>query len=47
MKKIKDKFEEHSCEFKNEEACEEELDEEKIAMEDIDREHFDEDIAER
>lgn len=47
MKKTKDKFEEHGCEFKNEDACEEELDEEEAALEEVDKEHFDEDIAER
>ena len=47
MKKTKDKFEEHACEFKNEQACEEELDEEEIAIEDVDREHFDEDVEGR
>ncbi len=47
MKEIKDKFEEHSCEFKNEQACEEELDEEEISLEEVDKEHFDEDAEER
>ena len=37
-----DKFKEHACDFKNEEECEEELDEEVTSVEDAESEHFDE-----
>jgi hypothetical protein len=40
MKK-KDKFEEHACEFKNEEECEEELQEDELNLEEEDKKHFD------
>jgi hypothetical protein len=41
MKK-KDKFEENACEFKNETACEEELDEDEENLEEAEKDHFDE-----
>jgi hypothetical protein len=34
------KFEEHSCELKNEEECEDELDEENSSLEDAESEMF-------
>jgi hypothetical protein len=37
---MKDKFEKHACEFKNEAECEEELDEEGTNMEKVEIEHF-------
>ena len=40
---MKDKFEEFGCEFKNESVCEEELEEEGLDMETVEREHFEED----
>ena len=36
-------FEKHSCTLKNEEACEEELEEEDVSLEDADEEMFWED----
>jgi hypothetical protein len=39
----KDKFKEHACEFKNEAECEEELDEEGLNLQDVEKEHFEED----
>lgn len=42
--KIKDKFEEHACEFKSEDECEEELEEDGLDLEEADKEHFDEDL---
>jgi len=42
----KDKYKEHGCEFKNEAECEEELEEEGRTLEDVDKEHFDEDEEE-
>ncbi len=44
--KRKDKFEENACEFKNETACEEELDEEGLSENEVEKEHFDEDAIE-
>ena len=38
-----DKYEENACEFKNEQYCEEELDEEGEDLVDAEKEHFDED----
>jgi hypothetical protein len=38
-----DKFNEFSCEFKNESECEEELDDEGLSLEDIEADHFNED----
>ncbi len=38
---MKDKFNEHACLFKNESECEEELEEEGLDMEELEREHFD------
>jgi len=37
---MKDKFEEHDCQFKNEAECEEELGEEGLDFEEIKKEHF-------
>jgi hypothetical protein len=42
MKKAKDKFKENACEFKNETACEEELEEEDIGVDKAEEEHFEE-----
>ena len=42
MKK-KNEFEEHGCEFKNEDECEEELEEEGVDYEDTEKEFFEED----
>lgn len=40
-KKTKDKsFEEHSCELKNEEECEDELADEDVSLEDAEEEMF-------
>lgn len=39
---MKDKFKEHSCEFKNESECEEELDAEGFDYENEMTDHFDE-----
>lgn len=41
--KMKDKFIEFACDFKNESVCEEELEQEGIELADIEREHFNED----
>jgi len=41
---MKDKFKEHGCDFKNEAECEEELEEEGGDYEEVDKNHFDEDI---
>lgn len=37
----KDKFDKHACEFKNEDKCEEELEEEGESLEEVDKEHYD------
>jgi len=37
---MKDKFEEHACEFKNEADCEEELEEEGFGLSEAEKEHF-------
>ncbi len=37
-----DEFDEHSCDFKNESECEEELEEESIEMEEAEKEKFEE-----
>lgn len=39
---MKDKYEELGCEFMNESACEEQLDEEGTDMGNAEREHFEE-----
>ena len=39
---MKDKFEEFAGEFKNESAIEEELDEERLDLDDVEKKHFDE-----
>lgn len=42
-KKVKeDKYEENACDFKNESACEEELEDDGLELEDVEKEHFDE-----
>ena len=41
-KKKKDEFEKHACDFKNEEACEEELEEEGLDEGEVEKEHFEE-----
>ncbi len=41
-KKAKDEYDEHSCEFLNEAKCEEDLDEDNLDIEEIEKEHFDE-----
>jgi hypothetical protein len=43
MAKKKDKFEENACEFKNEQYCEEELDEDGLDVDDAEKKHFEED----
>ena len=35
-----DEFENHSCEFKNESECEEELEEKTVGMEEAEKEEF-------
>ena len=40
--KMKDKYKELGCEFKNEAECEEEADDEKLDLKDIEEEHYDE-----
>ncbi|VVB77628.1 Uncharacterised protein [uncultured archaeon] len=42
MVKKKDKYKENACEFKNEQYCEEELDEEGTSVDEAETEHFDE-----
>ncbi len=37
-----DEFDEHSCDFKNESECEEELEEKSIEMEEAEKEKFEE-----
>ena len=37
---MKDKFEEFSCQFKNEAECEEEFDSEGLKLEEVDEQHF-------
>lgn len=37
---MKDKFEEHACEFKNEEECEEELDQDMESLEELEAKRF-------
>jgi len=37
-----DKFKEHSCDLKNEAECEEELEDEGESMEEVDKEHYEE-----
>jgi len=39
---MKDKFNEHACDFKNEATCEEELDAEDLELGTVEREHFEE-----
>ncbi len=41
-KKQEDKYDEHACEFVNETDCEEEVDEEGFDLNDVEKEHFDE-----
>ncbi len=43
---MKDNFKEHACNMKNEAECEEELEEDGLRYEDIEKEHFDEDKEE-
>lgn len=43
---MKDKFEEFSCEFKNEAECEEELEDDGLEYDDVESEHFEEDLEE-
>lgn len=38
----KDKFEEHACDLKNEEECEEELEEAGLNESEVEAEHFEE-----
>lgn len=42
MKQKKDKYKEHACEFRNEAACEEELNEELEDVDEVEKEHFEE-----
>jgi len=44
MKEKKDKYEEHGVEFKNEAELEEELDEEGLDKNEIEKEHFEEQL---
>ena len=37
-----DKYEKHACDFKNEDDCEEELEEEGEELEDVEVDHFEE-----
>ena len=37
---MKDKFEKHGCEFKNESDCEEEFDEEGLELREVEKEKF-------
>ncbi len=37
-----DRFEEHGCEFLNEAECEEELDEDGLELDEVEKEHFEE-----
>lgn len=39
----KDKFKEYAAEFKNEEDAEEELEEDSLDIDEVEKEHFDED----
>ena len=41
---MKDKFKEFGCEFKNEAECEEELNDEGLSLDDVEKEHFDDDL---
>ena len=43
MKKKKDTYEANACEFKNEDDCEEDLDEEGEELTDAEKKHFQED----
>lgn len=38
-----DSYEEHACEFVNEAECEEELEDDGLDLEDVEKNHFDED----
>ncbi len=40
----KDKFGEYACDMKNEAVCEEELDEEELEFDEVEKKHFDEDL---
>lgn len=42
-KKQKDKYEELGCEFLNEEECQEEVEEEGLDLDDVERAHYGED----
>ncbi len=42
IKKKTDKYEEHGCEFLNEAECAEELDEDSLDLDEVEREHFEE-----
>jgi len=42
-KKKADTYEEHGCEFVNEAECEEELEEDGLDLEEVEKEHFEED----
>ncbi len=44
---MKDKFKEYACEFKNEDECEEELKEDELSLEKVDKEHYDEEYLRR
>ena len=41
-----DSYEEHACEFTNEADCEEELEEDGLDLEDVEKNHFDKDEEE-
>lgn len=43
MKNKKDTFEKNACEFKNEQYCEEELDDEGEELVDAEKKHYEED----
>ena len=42
MKQRKDKYKELGCEFKNEDECEEDLDEERADLIEVEKNHFEE-----
>ncbi len=42
VKEKADKFEEHGCEYLNESECEEELEDDGLDVDEVEREHFEE-----
>lgn len=43
MEKKKDTYEKNACEFKNEQYCEEEIEDEGEEVSDVEKKHFEED----